>query len=151
MFGDKFKMQDVIERKITIKAPKDMVYAAIADPTQMTHWFPKTVEGKFEVGEKPILNFGDFQTQIYIVAVEPTDYFAYRWVPGGNSFEGDIADAPTTLIEFRITEADGVSTVTLTESGFTKLPPEIAEKSYANNADGWTNGLPYLEQLFTEK
>jgi uncharacterized protein YndB with AHSA1/START domain len=143
-------MQDIIERKIRIKASKERVYEAIANPQKITTWFPKAIEGTFAGGEKPILDFGEHKTQIYIVAMQPTDYFAYRWVPGGNKFEGDILDAPTTLVEFRITELDGVSTVTLTESGFAQLPPEIAEASFNNNSGGWDYGLPFLEKLFVD-
>ncbi len=142
-------MQDSIQREITIKAPKEIVYAALTDPQQIISWFPDRVEGKLTVGEKPVLYFGEHdKAQIYVVATDPYDYFAFRWVPGGNQFEGDILDAPTTLIEFRITDNDGQSVVALTESGFASLPTDIADQSFQQNSGGWDFMLSRLEENF---
>jgi uncharacterized protein YndB with AHSA1/START domain len=144
-------MKDKIQREITIKAPKERVYAAITDPSQIISWFPDSVEGNLIEGEKPFLHFGEHdKAQIYVVAVQPYNYFAYRWVPGGNQFDGDILNAPTTLVEFQITERKGVSTVTLTESGFEELPPEIAKASFEQNSGGWDFMLGRLEKKFTK-
>ncbi|RYG67153.1 hypothetical protein EON80_14125, partial [bacterium] len=111
-------MQDTIQREITIKAPKSRVYAAIADPKQIVNWFPDIVEGSLEVGERPIFEFtGHGRNQIYVEAAQPHDYFAYRWVPGANHVLGDVLTMPNTLVEFRLAETDGVTTVTLQESG----------------------------------
>jgi uncharacterized protein YndB with AHSA1/START domain len=143
-------MQDVIKREITIKAPKERVYAAITDAEQIVSWFPDAVEGKLAEGEKPFLRFGEHEAQIYVVALQPHDYFAYRWIPGGNTFEGDIVDAPTTLVEFRISELNGISTVTLTESGFAKLPADIAEDSFKQDSGGWDQMMERLQKKFGE-
>jgi uncharacterized protein YndB with AHSA1/START domain len=144
-------MQDSIQREIIIKAPKERVYAAIADPAQIITWFPDSVDGGLAKGDKPFLHFGEHdKTQIYVVATQPHDYFAYRWVPGGNTFDGDIASVPTTLVEFRITEVDGATTVTLTESGFASLPADIIEASFKQNSGGWDFMMGRLEKKFTE-
>ena len=145
-------MQDTIERQVTIKAPKEKVYEAIADPNKITSWFPDSIEGKLEEGEQPIFNFeGHGKSQILVVATKPNDYFAYRWVPGGSNFVGNVKDAKTTLVEFKITETDGVSTLTMTESGFSKLPPEVAEDSFKQNTGGWGFMLGRLEKHFSEE
>ncbi|HWZ65372.1 MAG TPA: SRPBCC family protein [Patescibacteria group bacterium] len=145
-------MQDKIERKISIKASKERVYAAITDPAQIINWFPDAVEGDLVEGGQPILSFGEHgKTQIYVVETRPYDYFAYRWVPGANHFIGDVLNTDTTLVEFNITEADGVSTVTMTESGFAKLPAELAESSFEQNTGGWDYMLSRLEKLFSEQ
>lgn len=145
-------MQDKIERQITINASKEQVYNAIADPSQITSWFPDGIEGTLEEGDEPVLNFGEHgKTQILVVATKPHDYFAYRWVPGGNQFTGDIKEAKTTLVEFKLTETDGTTTLTMTESGFTKLPVEMAEPSFKQNTDGWVYMLGRLEKKFSEE
>ncbi|HSW85637.1 MAG TPA: SRPBCC family protein [Candidatus Saccharimonadales bacterium] len=145
-------MQDKIERKITINATKEQVYAAISDPTKITSWFPDSIEGKLDEGDQPILSFGEQgKTKILVVATKPHDYFAYRWVPGANHYVGDVRDTKTTLVEFKITENNGVSTLTMTESGFSKLPAEMAKTSFKQNTDGWGFMLGRLEKNFTEK
>ncbi len=145
-------MQDKIEKIITIKATKEQVYEAIADPTKITSWFPDNIEGKLDKGEQPILSFGkQGKTKILVIATKPYDYFAYRWVPGANHFTGDVRDTKTTLVEFKLTETNGVCTLTLTETGFSKLPTEIAKTSFQQNTSGWSFMLGRLEKNFSEK
>lgn len=145
-------MQDMIQREITIKASKEKIYAAIADPDKVVLWFPETIEGSYKVGEKPVFGFGDHgKSQIYVVDAKPHEYFSYRWVPGGNAFEGDILSVATTLVEFRIHEAkSGSCKLTVTESGFAKLPVAYAESSFKQNSGGWDFMLGRLEKYFTE-
>jgi uncharacterized protein YndB with AHSA1/START domain len=145
-------MQDVIRREITIHAPQAKVYSAITDPAQIVKWFPDTIDGSLAEGEQPIFGFGEHgKTQVFIVSATPHDYFAFRWVPGGNHTLGDVRDIPTTLVEFRIAEVDGVSSVTLTESGFASIAPEIAEQSFRDNSGGWDFMMDRLGKLFLEK
>jgi uncharacterized protein YndB with AHSA1/START domain len=145
-------MKDIIQREITIKATKERIYDAIANPDQVVLWFPNTVEGDYKVGERPILGFGEHgRNQIYIVDAKPGEYFAYRWVPGSNHFIGDVLTVPNTLVEFRIEEVKaGSCKVTLTETGFAKLPVEVAEESFKQNSGGWEFMLGRLEKYFAE-
>ncbi len=145
-------MQDSIERKITIKAPKEQVYQAIADPKQIVAWFPDSIEGSLNKGDSPIFNFGENgKNQIYVEATQPSDYFAYRWIPGSSNFEGDVLSVPNTLVEFRIEESDGVCNLTMTESGFASLPVEVAEASFKQNSGGWEFMLERLDKYFKER
>jgi len=142
-------MQDVILREVFINAPKERIYEAIANTQQVTRWFPETLEGRYEVGEQPIFGFGEHgKCQICIVAAQPHEYFAYRWVPGTN-FLGDVLSVPNTLVEFRIEElADRSCKLTLKESGFAKLPAEAVEEAFKRNSGGWDFMLDRLEKYF---
>ena len=144
-------MEDVITREVVIQAPKEAVYDAIANSEQVVRWFPDAIEGTYALGERPILIFtGHGRAQIYIVEAKPYEYFAYRWIPGGSDFVGDVTTVPNTLVEFRIKEGkDGRSTVTMTESGFAGLPEEMAKKTFGENAGGWDFMLGRLGKLFT--
>ncbi len=145
-------MQDTIERQINIKATKQQVYEAIADPSKITSWFPDGIEGSLDEGEQPILDFGEHgKTQILVVATKPHDYFAYRWVPGANHYIGDVEKTDTTLVEFKLAEENGATTLTVIESGFSKLPVELAEPSYKQNSGGWGYMLGRLEKEFSEE
>jgi uncharacterized protein YndB with AHSA1/START domain len=145
-------MQNAIEREITINASKERIYEAIANPEQVTKWFPETLEGSYEVGEQPIFGFGEHgKNQICLIAAQPHEYFAYRWVPGASHYLGDVLKVPNTLVEFRITEqADGMCKVTLTESGFASLPKELMESAFNQNSGGWDFMLGRLEKYFED-
>ena len=145
-------MQDVIEREITVKAAKERVYNAITDPKQIIAWFPDAVEGTLEVGERPVFTFEGYgKSQLYVVAAKPFEYFAYRWIPGGaGTATSDPLAEPNTLVEFHIEElADGTK-VTLKESGFASLPPEVAEKSLSENTGGWEYMFDRLAKLLNQ-
>jgi len=149
-------VQDSIERQITVRAKKERVFNAIADPKQITAWFPDKVEGTFEVGEQPIICFGEnFQVQLYVVASDPYDYFAYRWVPADEGadtgYVGDVLTQPNTLVEFRLTESAAGTTVTLKESGFASLPEDVAAKLFKGNTDGWKFMIDRLEALMNQE
>ncbi|RYX80996.1 hypothetical protein EON83_26060 [bacterium] len=142
-------VQDTIQREIAIKAPKERVYAAIADPTQIIKWFPDAVEGSLEIGERPVFDFGEYgKNRIYVEAAQPHEYFAFRWIPGSNHFMGDVLSTANTLVEFHIKESDGLTQVTMIESGFASLPTEVAEESLRQNTDGWGYMLSRLEKEF---
>lgn len=143
-------MQNTIQREITINASKERIYEAIANPEHVTRWFPETLEGSYKIGGRPIFGFGDHgKNQVYIVAAQPHEYFAYRWVPGANHFLGDVLTVPNTLVEFRITgQTDGTCKVTLTESGFADLPTELMESAFKQNSAGWDFMLGRLEKHF---
>jgi uncharacterized protein YndB with AHSA1/START domain len=143
-------MQDVIRRELTINASKERIYDAIADPAQVTKWFPQTLEGTYAAGEQPIFGFGEHgKNQVYIVAAQPHEYFAYRWVPGANHYLGDVLGVPNTLVEFRIEQQpDGSCRLTLTESGFADLPRELMEAAFAQNSGGWDFMLGRLKKYF---
>lgn len=132
-------MQNVIKREIIIKATKELIYDAIANPEQVVLWFPETLEGNYNVGEQPIFGFGEHgRNQIYVVDARPYKYFAFRWVPGANQFIGDVLSVQNTLVEFRIEEkGDDSCTVTLTESGFAKLSTKVMEEAFKQNSGGW--------------
>lgn len=143
-------MQDSIERQITIHAPRERVYSAIADPAKVTQWFPTTIEGSYTVGSQPVFGFGEHgRNQILVVAADPHEYFAFRWVPGANQYLGDVQAVATTLVEFRLSEQEeGICTVTLTESGFSDLPEQNREPAFQQNSGGWDFMLGRLEQQF---
>lgn len=143
-------MQDVIRREILINAPREKVYDAIANPELVVRWFPETIDGRYAVGEQPVFGFGDHgKNQVCIVAAEPHEYFAYRWVPGANHFLGDVMKTDNTLVEFRLSEMDdGSCKVVLTESGFASLPASLRQAALGQNSAGWDFMLGRLVKTF---
>lgn len=132
-------MQDAIVREVVIKAGKEEIYDAIANPEKVIKWFPDAIEGKYEKGENPLFVFdGHGKAQMHVVDARPYEYFAYQWIPGGSDFVGDVTAVPHTLVEFTIAdEGDGACKVVLSESGFASLPSDMAERAFGMNSGGW--------------
>jgi uncharacterized protein YndB with AHSA1/START domain len=131
-------IQDTIERHLIIKAPIERVYQGVIDD------FLKNVEGKLAAGEHVLFNFGEYgKSSAHIIAADPFTYFAYRWVPG-MIYEGDIYEKGCTLVEFKLSETEEGTSLTLTESGFASLPPERYQEAVDNNSAGWDEELANL-------
>lgn len=146
-------MQNTIQREVIIKAGKEKVYDAIANPAKVVLWFPNAIEGTYAAGEHPVFVFeGHGKAQVYVVEAKPYEYFAYRWIPGGSDFVGDVTTVPNTLVEFSIQEKEeGVCSVVMTESGFAQLPVDMAENAFKQNSGGWEFMLGRLEKFFQQK
>jgi uncharacterized protein YndB with AHSA1/START domain len=72
-------MQDAIVREVVVRAEKEKVYDAIANPEKVTKWFPDAIEGAYTKGEQPLFVFdGHGKAQMYIVDARPHEYFAYK-------------------------------------------------------------------------
>jgi uncharacterized protein YndB with AHSA1/START domain len=140
-------MQDEIRRELTINASQERLYAAISSAEELVKWFPETIEGSMEPGSEPVFGFGEHGSgKVLIVDARPHDYFAYRWIPGGNPFKGEFNEANTTLVEFHIKDnGDGSCQLTLTESGFSTLPEDFIEAAYKDNSGGWEFMLERLQ------
>lgn len=143
-------MQDVISKEIIVKAPKERVYQAITDPEQIVNWFPDAVSGPLEVGKQATFTFEGFgDSTVLVTDAQPFDYFAYRWIPGGANVVDDLTTVQTTLVEFRLTDLDAGTKISLTESGFASLPADVAEKSLKENSGGWDHMMNRLEKVLS--
>lgn len=144
--------RDHVERDIVIKAPVERVFAALTDPACWPSWGPERMEGRFAPGERPLLDFGaSGKARVYVVAIEPPRYFAYRWIQGQTDPEvvtGDPLAHPNTLVEFFV-EATGEGTrVRVVESGISKLPGMEAVEDQALDPmrEGWRLMLGALQR-----
>jgi uncharacterized protein YndB with AHSA1/START domain len=146
-------MQDEIVREIIVKANKEKVYGALTDIGQLTKWFPDIVEeGTLEVGQQPVFIFSKWnhKTRIFVEAAKPFEYFSYRWVPGGVGTLEDVRTQENTLVEFFIEEVGGETKVTVKESGFSKLPAEIAQERFTQNSGGWQTVMASFEKYLNQ-
>jgi uncharacterized protein YndB with AHSA1/START domain len=137
-----------VERQTVVKAPIERVYAALTDPSLFPTWGPERVDGKIAPGERPILDFGaSGKAAIYVVAVEPPSFFAYRWVQGVTDPKvllGDPLKGPNTLVEFHLETIESGTRVRVVESG--RVPSHLVSPAGAEQiGKGWElmlSGLP---------
>ena len=69
---------------------------------------------------------------------EPEKLFSFRWHPFAIEPGVDYSAEPTTLIAFTLEQiADGVM-LTVTESGFVRIPLARRAKAFSSNDQGWS-------------
>ena len=155
-------MEDFIKKKVLLQAPRDRVWRAISDATQFGSWFGMRLEAPFVAGtavrgvisptsvdevvaaaQKP---YEGMSCEMVIEAIEPERLFAFRWHPYGVEPDVDYSAEPMTLVEFELEEtAEGVL-LTVTESGFSKIPLERRAKAFSANEGGWTMVITLIEK-----
>lgn len=141
--ADKSEVTDMIEKKLEVKAKRSRVWRAISDAAEFGAWFRVEFDGEFTpgatvVGRLAIPGYEHTKLEMFIQKIEPEEYFSYRWHPYAVDPEMDLKSEPTTLVEFRLEESPGGGTiVTITESGFDKLPSSRRAEAFRMNRSGW--------------
>ena len=145
---------DRIVRKILLRAPRERVWNAISDSRQFGTWFGaefndaftpgKSVDGKI-VGTKVDAQIAARQQpnagrvfEFAIDRVEPQRLFSYRWHPYAVEPGIDYSKEPMTLVIFELEDAPEGTMLTVTESGFDRIPLERRAKAFERNGEGWT-------------
>lgn len=133
-------MQDTIVKSVRIDAAPEAVWAALVDHGAFGTWFRARVEGPFEAGRAVWLEStypGHVGVRFWLrpVILDPPRRFAFDWPAGDEG--SDTPQAPTTRVVFELTGEAGGTRVTVTESGFAALPPEVAARQYPANTEGW--------------
>lgn len=92
---------------------------------------------------------------MFVERIEPMRVFAFRWHPYAIDPGKDYTKEPTTLVTFELEEASGGTLLTITESGFDRIPLERRAEAFTSNEQGWTEQAKliqkYLEQRSTEQ
>ncbi len=134
---------DRIERTVELAHPAEKVWAAITTAQGLGTWFGDAADIDLRPGGEAHLKWdgGDSAT-LTVKVVEPHTRFAYTWGIQGLP-EGD---PRRTFVDFRLTAGAGGTTLTVTESGFAQVPPEVFEQAYGGNVDGWQKELGELAE-----
>lgn len=145
---------DRIEKKTLLRAPLKRVWRAISDSTEFGAWFGMKFEGPFAPGAtmravivpttvdadvaKAQKAYEGLAFEIVIEQIVPEKLFSFRWHPGAAEPGVDYSVEPTTLVAFALEEvADGVM-LTITESGFDRIPLARRAKTFSANEGGWS-------------
>jgi uncharacterized protein YndB with AHSA1/START domain len=153
---------DRIEKKILLRAPKKRVWRALADSKEFGNWFGMKFDGPFAPGAvvRGVLSPTKVNAEvakaqkahegmvfeITIEQMEPERLFSFRWHPHAVDRDVDYSAEPTTLVAFALEEvADGVL-LTVTESGFDRIPIARRAKAFTANEGGWGMMVKVLEE-----
>ena len=152
---DHDRQTDRIEKKVTLNAPRSRVWRAIADAEEFGTWFRVKLEGPFIEGRMirgKITHPGyeHLTMELQVERIEPERYFAYRWHPYAMDPSVDYSAEPTTLVEFRLEDANGGTLLTITESGFDQIPFERREKAFRMNDNGWSQQAQNIDRYVSQ-
>jgi uncharacterized protein YndB with AHSA1/START domain len=142
---------DRIEKSVVLQAPRSRVWRAISNAKEFGEWFRVKLEGAFAEGvtvrgKIAIPGYEHMTMEMLIERIEPEKYFAYRWHPYAIDAKVDYSQEPTTLVEFRLEEAKGGTSLTIVESGFDLIPLSRRAEAFRMNDKGWAGQAKAIEQ-----
>lgn len=142
---DMTQTPDRIENVVEINAPLDRVWALVSTPG----WW--LGDGPDDIQDPPAA--ARERCPVEEVESQPQDYCSFRWAP--TTPGAPPADDNSTLIEFFVTEDNGMVTVRVVESGFAALSADD-ETHAAGRCDNttmttlaltdWQDQLGYLRE-----
>jgi hypothetical protein len=69
--------------------------------------------------------------------IEPQQRFAFRWHPYAVEQDVDYTQEPMTLVMFELADAADGILLTISESGFDRIPLARRAKAFSANDGGW--------------
>jgi uncharacterized protein YndB with AHSA1/START domain len=143
-------MEDRIEKRIEIAAPVSRVWQALTDSRQFGEWFLVKMDGLFVAGKSVAgqithPGYEHLRMQIVVEAIEPQTLFSFTWHPYAVDPKVDYSQEESTLIEFRLQPTPGGTLLTVTESGFDKIPAERRAEALLRNDSGWAQQMKNIQ------
>jgi len=153
---------DRIEKTITLRAPVSRVWRAITDVREFGAWFGVNLDGPFtaeasctgvirptkadpEIAKLQEPHAGK-RFDILVEQLEPERFFSFRWHPFAIEPGVDYSKEPMTLVAFDLRAVEGGTLLSITESGFDRIPLERRARAFAANDGGWTHQAKLLEK-----
>src|SRR5882757_188402 len=153
---------DRIEKRILLHAPLERVWEAISDAKQFGSWFGVDLDGPFTAGSritgriaptkvdpevaKAQAAVAGLAVEWTIERIEPMRLLSFRWHPFAIDPSIDYSGEPTTLVVFELEEVAGGTQLTITESGFDRIPLERRAKAFTSNEQGWMAQTKLIEK-----
>jgi uncharacterized protein YndB with AHSA1/START domain len=139
-------MSDRIEKRIELAAPVSRVWRALTDYREFGAWFRVELEGPFVPGQiaRGRITHPGYEHVVWQATVqkmEPQRLFSFTWRPYAIDPDVDYSQEEPTLVEFRLEETPGGTLLSITESGFDKIPAGRRAEAFRMNERGWTAQL----------
>jgi uncharacterized protein YndB with AHSA1/START domain len=83
--------------------------------------------------------------EIVIKTIEPETLFSYTWHPYSVDPEVDYSQETPTLVEFRLKATASGTLLTVTESGFGKIPSARRARAFRMNDGGWAQQVRNIQ------
>jgi uncharacterized protein YndB with AHSA1/START domain len=141
---------DRIEKAIVLRAPRSRIWRALSDAREFGSWFGVKLEGAFAPGARITgqITHQGYQHLIWDVTIdrmEPERLFSFRWHPYAIEPGMDYSGEPTTLVVFELEDVGNATKLTVTESGFDRIPLARRAKAFGGNEEGWTEQMKAIE------
>jgi len=142
---------DRIEKRIELRAPVSRVWKALTDYREFGEWFRVKLQSPFVPGQTSrgqitYPGYEHVKMEMVVQKMEPQRLFSYTWHPYAIDPAVDYSLETPTLVEFRLETIAGGTLLTLTESGFEKIPSHRRLEAFRRNEGGWAEQMKNIER-----
>jgi uncharacterized protein YndB with AHSA1/START domain len=153
---------DRIRKKILLRASRVRVWRALTDHREFESWFGMRYDSPFTPGAtirgtivpttvdpevaRRQQEFEGMEFEITIDRMEPQRLFSFRWHPNAVERGVDYSSEPTTLVVFELEDVPDGVLLTVTESGFDRIPLARRAKAFTANREGWSMVVKLIEK-----
>lgn len=149
-------MENRIEKRIELKAPVARVWRALTDYREFGEWFRVKLEGPFVAGQvsRGHITYPGYEHvkwEAVVQKIEPERLFSFTWHPYAVDPNVDYSKETPTLVEFRLEKTANGTLLTLTESGFDRIPSHRRLEAFRMNEGGWAEQIKNVESYVAKK
>jgi len=144
-------MTDRIEKRIELKAPISRVWRALTDYREFGEWFQVKLDGPFvpgqvSTGHITYPGYEHLKWEAVVQKMEPERLFSYTWHPYAVDPAVDYSNEAPTLVEFTLEETANGTLLSVTESGFEKIPSHRRAEAFRRNDSGWAEQMNSIKK-----
>ncbi len=149
-------MENRVEKRIELKAPVARVWRALTDYREFGEWFRVKLDGPFVAGETSrghITHPGyeHVKWEAVVQKMESERLFSFTWHPYAIDPKIDYSKETPTLVEFRLEKTASGTLLTVTESGFDKIPAGRRDEALRKNEGGWAAQMKNVESYVAQR
>jgi len=152
---------DRIQKTIVLKCSLQEVWRAISEARQFSAWIGLSDHSEFAPGalftakmaptkfnaefarlQEP---YDGLQVKMTIDRIQPPCLFSFRFHPFAIDPNADYSKEPMNQVTFELKEVPSGTTVTITETGFDRIPVERRAVAYEVNERAWGLATKALE------
>lgn len=146
---------DRIQKNIFLRATRARVWRALTQAAEFGKLFRARLTGEFVPGATvrgpiAIPGFEHVTMEMTIERVEPERLLSYRWHPYAIDPKIDYSSEPTTLVTFELTETPEGTSLTVTETGFDRIPEARRALALRMNDGGWAAQMGNIQKYLAE-
>ena len=132
------------------------VWQALTDYREFGEWFHVKLEGPFAPGRpaRGYLTYPGYENlefEVVVQKMEPERFFSFTWHPYAVDPKKDYSKETPTLVEFKLESVPSGTLLSVTESGFDKVPANRRAEAFRMNDEGWGIQLENIAKYVAKK
>ena len=140
-----------IDRTIEIDAPPQRVWQALTDPRELSAWFQVIIDGTIAPGSEVQMTsthagYEGQRFKVWFVELTPPKRLVWQWHPGEVEATIDYSREARTTVTFVLEPSGSGTRVILSETGFDEIAIARRAKVFADNSQGWSEVLTWLQR-----